>query len=63
MAAPTTHSAVLASCAPRALHSVTPGGRWGRYRSIPAVSACTTRSRGRSAMASIADCGGKNGGT
>ena len=31
----TTHSAVLASCTPRALHRVTPAGMYGRSRSTP----------------------------
>ena len=44
--AATTHSAVDASCAPRALQSATPGGRCGRSQSTPAVSVCTTWSRG-----------------
>jgi hypothetical protein len=41
--AATTHSAVDASCAPRALHSAAVGGTCGRIQSTPAVSACTTR--------------------
>ena len=35
-------SAVLVSCRPAALHSVTPGGTSGRNSSYPAVSVCTT---------------------
>ena len=44
--AATTHSAVDASCAPRALHSATDGGTSGRIQSTPAVSAWITRSAG-----------------
>jgi hypothetical protein len=61
--AATTHSAVLASCAPRALHSMTPAGRPPSSRSTPAVSVCTTASRGIRLMASIPGGAGKNGGT
>ena len=63
MAAPTTHSAVLASCTPRALHSTAPAGTCGRTRSNPAVSVCTTFSLGIRAITAMASGPGKNGGT
>src|SRR5580704_11641259 len=40
------HSATAGSCAPRALHSVTPAGTWGITRSAPADMSWTSRSFG-----------------
>ena len=51
---PTASSAVLASCTPRALHKVTPGGTADRTWSTPAVSVWITRSAGISAITSTA---------
>src|SRR5690606_9815568 len=44
ISAPAAHSAVPASCTPRALQSTTPSGRWGRYASTPAVTVWSRRS-------------------
>src|SRR5712691_8901790 len=49
MIAPTVHSAVAGVCAPRALHNVIPGGRYGSTWSAPADISCTTFRLGRPA--------------
>src|SRR4051794_41100980 len=58
MITPTVHSAVAGVCAPRALHNVTPRGRYGRTWSAPADMSCTTFRLGRPFRTWPARCAG-----
>ena len=55
------HSATAGSCAPRALHSVTPAGMWGITRSAPADMSWTSRSFGSLPSTASRDPGTPNG--
>ncbi len=57
------HSATAGSCAPRALHKVTPDGTKGITRSAPADISWISRSRGSFASTGSRESGTPNGST